>query len=110
MVAFIDENEGNYNKTQDFQDERYITLMAIERLVSKLDKVLPETQKLSNPQLKGKATFRPYSGCYGMYPIGCKFCTKIGHNEQECPQNNGGKRILSIDSEEHDPKRPKVNS
>ena len=60
MVAFIDENEGNYNKAQDFQDERYLTPMAIERLVSKLDEVLPETQKLCNPQLKGKTTTRPY--------------------------------------------------
>ena len=52
MVAFIDENEGNYNKAQDFQDERHLSRMAIERLVSKLDEVLPETQKLCNPQLK----------------------------------------------------------
>ena len=84
--------------------------MAIERLVSKLDEVLPETQKLRNPQLKGKGTTRTYSGCYGTYPIGCKFCTKIGHNKQECPPNNGGKRILSTVSEEHDSKKSKVNS
>ena len=69
MVAFIDENEGNYNKAQDFQDERHLTPMAIERLLSKQDKVLLETQKLRNPQLKGKATTRPYSGCYGTYSI-----------------------------------------
>ena len=69
MAAFIDENEGNYNKAQYFQDGRHLTPMDIERLVSKLDKVLLETQKLRNQQLKGKSTTRPYSGCYGTYPI-----------------------------------------
>ena len=89
MVAFIDENEGNYNTSTDFDDDKHLSPLAVEKLVSKLNEILPSAHKLKDERLKGKTTCRLYKGCHGTYPIGCNVCTQVNHNEQICPLKNG---------------------
>jgi len=102
MAAFIEENEGNYNAATDFEDERHLTPLAIERIIGKLDEILPSSQRLKDARLKGKPTCKPYRGCYGTYPTGCNFCTTLNHTEQRCNMKNGGnKRNRSSGSEDH---------
>ena len=110
MAAFIEENDGNYNEVVDFTDEKHLSPLAMEKLISKLDEILPPTQKLKDQRLKGKPTCRPYQGCYGTYPIGCNLCTQINHNEQMCPLTAAKeKRMRSTGSEEEgaEQKKPK---
>ena len=101
-VAMITDNDGNYNKDIDFKDERHLSQQAMEKIISNLDAILPN--KLRDPSLPGKATGLPYRGCYGTNPIGCNFCTQVGHNEQMCTQKNSPKRNRS-EGEEEDPKK-----
>ena len=85
VVAYISEGDDNYNKQTDFTDKRHLSPQATTRFLSTLNNLLPEGQKLISPVLKGKLTARPYRGCYGTYPLGCRTCTAIGHNESACP-------------------------
>ena len=101
MAAFIEENEGNYNPTTDFTDERHLAPIAIERIISKLDEVFPDNQKLKDTSLKQRTTCLPYRGCYGTFPVGCSFCTGLKHNEGSCRVKQGtDKRNRSSDSQD----------
>jgi hypothetical protein len=91
MAAYLDENDGNYNQATDFVDERHLSQIAIERRISLLDEILPEGQKLKSPTLKARPTCEPYRGCYGTYPFGCNFCTRLSHSEDSCPIKKGEK-------------------
>jgi len=64
-VLFVEENEGNFNASTDFTDERHLTPKAIERIIKKLDELLPTSQKLKNAKLQQHPTCKPYKGCYG---------------------------------------------
>ena len=100
MAAFIDDNDGNFNPGTDFTDERHLSLLAIERMIGKLDEIFPPEQKLKNATLNGHATCKPYQGCYGTYPVGCGYCTGYNHTEQACVVKNGKeKRPRSTGSE-----------
>lgn len=90
-VAFIEDNDGNFNPSTDFEDDKHLTTIAVERLISKIDNILPGAKKLKKAMLKEQPTCAPYRGCYGTYPIGCYFCTKQGHNELSCPKAKQGK-------------------
>ena len=91
MAAYLEENDGNYNQATDFVDERHLSQIAIERRISLLDEILPEGHKLKSPTLKARPTCEPYRGCYGTYPFGCHFCTKLSHSEDSCPAKKGEK-------------------
>ena len=111
MAAFLEDNDGNFNSATDFTDERHLAPIAMERLISKLDELLPETQKLKNINLKCQATCLPYRWCYGTYPIGCNFCTQTNHNEMVCAIKHGKeKRNRSTGCQEEGAtlKRPKT--
>ena len=84
MVAYISEQDGNFNKQIDFSDERHLSERATVRILTSLDNILPEGQKLFSESLKGKATTKPYRGCYGTFPVGCRTCTMVGHSESSC--------------------------
>ena len=99
VVAFMAEEEGNYNKQTDFTDDRHISPKATTRLLNTIDNVLPQGQKLITTELKGKLTSKPYRGCYGTHPIGCRTCTAIGHSEGACNLNTK-KRIRSTGDDE----------
>ena len=104
MAAFIYENDGNYNANTDFSDERHLTPLAVERMLYKLDEILPANQKLKKTILKERSTGKPYRGCYGTYPVGCSFCTRLNHDEDGCEVKNGSnqdskKRNLSSESQ-----------
>ena len=100
IAAFIDENEGNYNQATDFTDERHLSPIAVERMVSKIDEILPTTQKLKNTNLSEHSTCKPYRGCYGTYPVGCSYCTKLNHEYDICRASKGTeKRNLSSGSQ-----------
>ena len=104
-AALLDENDGNFNPSLDFTDDRHLAPIAIERLISNLDTVLPAGEKLKNPALKGKPTCYPYRGCYGSYPTGCLHCTGMSHNIQDCVLGQGAKRPLSTGGEESSSKK-----
>ena len=89
-VVFVADNDGNYNSSTDFADEKHLSALAIERLLSQLDEVIPG-KPLKSTTLKQHATCKPYGGCYGTYPVGCFFCTQRNHNEQNCPKAKQGK-------------------
>ena len=110
-AAFIEENDANYNPATDFTDDRHLTPMAMERLISKMDEIMPENQKLKNEDLKERPTCEPYRGCYGTYPIGCSFCTGLMHGEGTCRVKQGlDKRNRSSGSQDTEmpPKHPKT--
>jgi len=106
MAAYIDENDGNFNAATDFADERHLTPLAVERMLRKLDEILPESQKLRNNMLTERQTCKPYKGCYGTYPVGCSYCTRKNHDELACrlkiqhqQEENTKKRNLSSESQ-----------
>ena len=108
LVAFISEEEGNYNPQIDFADERHLSPTATARLVMTLDNVLPEGQKLISEELKGKVTCNPYRGCYGTYPIGCRMCTTVGHSEGSCSLAKKKRNRSTGDDVTENSKKPKV--
>ena len=85
MAGFLNKSDADYNQSLDFKDERHLSKLAMERRISLLDDILPENRKLKNSILKARPTCDPYRGCYGAYPAGCTFCTKLSHGEDECP-------------------------
>ena len=99
-AVFLEENEGNFHPATDFLDERHLTPIAIERVIRKIEEMLPADQKLRNTKLTEHATCKPYKGCYGTYPIGCSFCTQMEHQEHECKVKTGQeKRNHSTDDD-----------
>ena len=89
MVRFLEENEGNFNPTTDFKDDKHLSQLAVERRLSLIDEILPKGKKIRNPSLSARSTCAPYRGCYGAYPVGCNFCcTKMKHSEADCPKKN----------------------
>ena len=91
MAAYLEENDGNYNQATDFVDDKHLSPIAIERRISLLDEILPEGHKLKSLTLNARPTTRPYRGCYGTYPTGCNYCTRLNHNEHNCPEKKGEK-------------------
>ena len=85
-IVFIDENEGNFNQSTDFSDDKHLSQLAVERRISLLDEALPEGKKIKSMALKARPTCEPYRGCYGAYPVGCNFCTRLKHGESGCPK------------------------
>ena len=110
MAGFLNESDADYNESQDFKDDRHLTQHAMERRIGLLDDILPSDCKLRNTTLKGRATCDPYRGCYGAYPAGCMFCTKLKHGEQNCPTKtkHGLKRQKVSSSEVQDSKFQKT--
>ena len=51
MVAYISEQDGNFNKQIDFSDERHLSERATVRILTSLDNILPEGQKLFSESL-----------------------------------------------------------
>ena len=84
-VGLLIEPEASYNATTDFKDERHLTQLAMERRISQLDEILPENRRLRATTLTARPTCDPYRACYGAYPAGCNYCTKLNHSEYECP-------------------------
>ena len=102
-AVFVKENDGNYNASTDFIDDKHLSQLAVEKLVSRVSEYLPSSQKLKNESLSEKSTGEPYKGCYGTYPLGCKYCTALGHQMERCPAatgKNSGKRNLSTGSQQ----------
>ena len=85
IAGFIAEADSSYDQETDFTDDKHLSQHAMERRIGKLDDVLSDNRKLRNPVLKARPTCDPYRGCYGAYPAGCMYCTKVGHSEQDCP-------------------------
>ena len=106
LISFISQEDGNYNKSTDFSDERHLSELAVNKVLTTLDNLLPNGQKLFDINLKDKPTGKPYRGCYGTFPIGCQVCTSVGHNENTCSYVTGNKRNLS-QGDESDSKKPK---
>ena len=103
-VTYIGENDANYTPATDFSDERHLTPLAMERRINHLEELLPNGQKLRDACLGEHATGKAYRGCYGTYPTGCMFCTKLKHNESTCELKQGKevetkKRNLSTESQ-----------
>ena len=88
-TTFLTENDGNFNPTTDYADDKHLTPIAMERRISQLDQYLSTDQKLKNTSLGEHPTCQPYRGCYGTYPVGCMFCTRLKHNEITCEAKNG---------------------
>ena len=100
-ITFVVENDGNYNAKTDFTDERHLSPMAVERILNTINEHLPSTQKLKNENLTAHSTGKPYRGCYGTYPTGCNYCTRLKHGEANCPLiTPTEKRALSTGGEE----------
>ena len=109
-ITFVAENDGNYNASIDFTDERHLAPIAVERLLNNMDQHLPTNQKLKNENLTGHATGKPYRGCYGTYPVGCNFCTRLKHGEPNCPLlTPTEKRPLSTGGDDNQPKQLKMD-
>ena len=103
----VGEADTSYDTSTDFQDERHLTQRAMERRISLLDDILPSNRKLRNPTtLTARPTCDPYRSCYGAYPAGCMYCTKLKHSEEECPmrKKQGLKRSVVSGSDIQDPK------
>ena len=107
IISYICEEDGNYNETTDFTDERHLSELAVNRMLSTLNNILPNGQKLYDPSLTDKPTGKPYRACYGTYPVGCQVCTSVGHNELTCSYVVGNKRNLSTGSESDSKKTKK---
>ena len=88
VVRFLEENEGNFNPMTDFKDDKHLSQLAVERRLSLIDEMLPKGKKIRNPSLSARSTCAPYRGCYGAYPVGCNFCTRMKHSEADCPKKN----------------------
>ena len=100
-VTLLQENDGNFNSATDYTDEKHLSPLAMEKRISQLDELLPNDNKLKTSLLGEHPTCDPYRGCYGTYPVGCMYCTKISHNETECPlKGKTKKRNLSSESQE----------
>ena len=110
IAGLVEEPDNSYDQTRDFIDERHLTQQAMERRISQIDDILPSENKLRNSILKARATCHPYRACYGAYPAGCNFCTKLNHGEQNCPTKikHSGKRLTVSGSEEQVTKRGKT--
>ena len=107
IISYISEEDGNYNENTDFTDERHLSELAVNRMLSTLNNILPNGQKLYDPSLTDKPTGKPYRACYGTYPVGCQVCTSVGHNELTCSYVVGNKRNLSTGSESDSKKTKK---
>ena len=110
-AGLLTESDASYTSSTDFKDERHLTQLAMERRISQLDQILPENRRLRNNMLKARPTCDPYSACYGAYPAGCNYCTKLNHSEQDCPlrkKQQGTKRQNVSGSEMQDPKVTKT--
>ena len=83
-AGILIESDSSYNPETDFKDDRHLTQQAMERRISKLDEILPQSRKLRSTILKSRATCDPYRGCYGAHPAGCNYCTFFNHNVQGC--------------------------
>ena len=106
FISFISQEDGNYNESTDFTDERHLSELAVNRVLTTLDNLLPNSQKLFDIDMKDKPTGKPYRNCYGTFPIGCQVCTSVGHNESTCNYITGNKRNLS-QGDESDSKKTK---
>ena len=106
FISFISQEDGNYNESTDFTDERHLSELAVNRVLTTLDNLLPNSQKLFDIEMKDKPTGKPYRNCYGTFPIGCQVCTSVGHNESTCNYITGNKRNLS-QGDESDSKKTK---
>ena len=108
-AGLLTESDASYNSSTDFKDERHLTQLAMKRRISQLDQILPENRRLRNTMLKARPTCDPYRACYGAYPAGCNYCTKLNHSELDCPlKKKGMKRQNVSGSETHDPKALKA--
>ena len=109
-VEIISVPDELQNDTPSYEDEIHISAEKTEQILQVLQDSMPGMEFIvkTRPETEKLAVKKIYSGVYSSYPLGCKFCTKLGHNEKNCNAKNKGVKRIASDSDT--PENKKTNT